>query len=125
MVSMKRKSRTKKRGDRSKKKSLEEDSYFISGISNGAIRRLSRRAGIKRMAFQVCAQIREVFTRFIDKLAMDSFNYCESARRKTILPIDVVYALKRQGRNLYGYVYDKKPKQKQPGVSQPSESGKE
>ena len=106
MVAMKRKSRTKKRGDKSKKKNVDEDSYLISGISNGAIRRLARRGGIKRISEGVYSEIRSIFTRFVDKLTSDSYNYCECAKRKTILPIDVIYALKRQGRNLYGYVYD-------------------
>ena len=106
MVAMKRKSRTKKRGDKSKKKNVDEDSYLVSGISNGAIRRLARRGGIKRISEGVYSEIRSIFIRFVDKLATDSYNYCECAKRKTILPIDVIYALKRQGRNLYGYVYD-------------------
>nr|AFA26293.1 histone H4B [Euplotes octocarinatus] len=106
MVAMKRKSRTKKRGDKSKGKALDDNSYKVSGISDGAIRRLARRGGIKRIAEGVYSEIRTIFTRFVDKLATDSYNYCECAKRKTILPIDVIYALKRQGRNLYGYVYD-------------------
>ena len=29
--------------------------------------------------------------------------YCEHAKRKTVTAMDVVYALKRQGRTLYGF----------------------
>ena len=108
MVAQKRKSRTKKRGTKSRKKDVDEDSYFVSGISDGSIRRLARRGGIKRIGRDVYSEVRIIYLRFVDRLASDSYSYCECAKRKTILPIDVVYALKRQGRNLYGYVYDEK-----------------
>ena len=100
------KSKTKKRGRPSKADQEDENSYYVSGISDGAIKRLARRGGIKRASGDIYAEIRSIYLAFIDKLAEDSFNYAECARRKTILPIDVIYALKRQGRNLYGYIHD-------------------
>uniref|UniRef100_A0A0D3G8R6 Histone H4 n=1 Tax=Oryza barthii TaxID=65489 RepID=A0A0D3G8R6_9ORYZ len=33
----------------------------------------------------------------------DAVTYTEHARRKTVTAMDVVYALKRQGRTLYGF----------------------
>ena len=33
----------------------------------------------------------------------DSVTYTEHAKRKTVTALDVVYALKRQGRTLYGF----------------------
>ena len=108
MVAMKRKSKTKKRGEKSKKKQADEDTYYVSGISDGSIKRLARRGGIKRISADVYSEIRKIYLRFLDKLVSDSYNYCECAKRKTIHPVDVVYALKRQGRNIYGYVYDDK-----------------
>ncbi|GMI30649.1 hypothetical protein TrCOL_g1372 [Triparma columacea] len=33
----------------------------------------------------------------------DSVTYTEHARRKTVTAMDVVYALKRQGKTLYGF----------------------
>ncbi|CAI2383149.1 unnamed protein product [Moneuplotes crassus] len=97
--------KSKKRGKQVKVEE-EKSEYYVSGISDGAIKRLARRGGIKRMGREVYSQAREVFLRFINRLVEDSWSYCECARRKTILPIDVVYALRRHGRNLYGYVYD-------------------
>ena len=35
----------------------------------------------------------------------DSVTYTEHAKRKTVTSLDVVYALKRSGRTLYGYVF--------------------
>ena len=77
-------------------------------ISNGGIKRLARRAGVKRISADSFATIRDAFDRFLDKLVSDSCNYTDCAQRKTLTPQDVIYALKRQGRNLYGYVFDKK-----------------
>nr|XP_021500552.1 histone H4-like [Meriones unguiculatus] len=51
----------------------------IQGITKPAIRRLARRGGVKRIS------------------------YTEHAKRKTVTAMDVVYALKRQGRTLYGF----------------------
>ena len=102
----KRKSKGKKRGSSSKAKKLNKNSYFVSGISNGAIKRLARKGGIIRASAEIYSEIRKIYGLFLDKLVMDSWSYCECARRKTIKPIDVIYALKRQGRNMYGYVHD-------------------
>jgi histone H4 len=33
----------------------------------------------------------------------DAVTYTEHAKRKTVTSLDVVYALKRQGRTLYGF----------------------
>ena len=105
-ASRSKKKRGGKKGGRSKRKTVDDTSYFGSGISNGAIRRLARKGGIKRISSDVYDKTREIYIRFLDKLTHDAYSYTECAKRKTILPIDVVYALKRQGRNIYGYVHD-------------------
>lgn len=78
-------------------------------ISNGSIKRVARRAGIFRISADSMGIVREAFDTFLDKLVTDAITYTECAQRKTIFPQDIVYALKKQGRNLYGYVFDKKP----------------
>ena len=40
---------------------------------------------------------------FIEKVVHDAVVYTEHAKRKTVTALDVVYALKRQGRTLYGF----------------------
>ena len=40
---------------------------------------------------------------FLEDVIRDAVTYCEHARRKTVTALDVVYALKRRGRTLYGY----------------------
>ena len=40
---------------------------------------------------------------FLEAVIRDSVTYTEHAKRKTVTAMDVVYALKRQGRTLYGF----------------------
>ena len=40
---------------------------------------------------------------FLETVIRDAVTYTAHARRKTVTAFDVVYALKRQGRTLYGF----------------------
>jgi histone H3/H4 len=40
---------------------------------------------------------------FLEGVIRDAVTYTEHAKRKTVTSLDVVYALKRQGRTLYGF----------------------
>ena len=40
---------------------------------------------------------------FLENIIKDAVAYTEHARRKTVTALDVVFALKRQGRTLYGF----------------------
>ncbi len=40
---------------------------------------------------------------FLENFIRDAVTYTAHARRKTVTAMDVVYALKRQGRTLYGF----------------------
>ena len=75
----------------------------IQGITAPALRRLARRGGVKRMNNLVYEDVRLVLKMFIQDVVRDAVLYTEHANRKTVTPNDVVYALKRQGRTLYGY----------------------
>lgn len=93
----------------------------IQGITKPAIRRLARRGGVKRISglvstffvvlqphkLTICDQIYEetrgVLKLFLEGVIRDSVTYTEHAKRKTVTALDVVYALKRQGRVLYGF----------------------
>ncbi|KAK9952761.1 hypothetical protein ABG768_018568 [Culter alburnus] len=65
----------------------------IQGITKPAIRRLARRGGETRGVLKV----------FLENVIRDAVTYTEHAKRKTVTAMDVVYALKRQGRTLYGF----------------------
>eukprot|EP00919_Chromeraceae_sp_WS-2016_P032960 GHVR01077924.1.p1 GENE.GHVR01077924.1~~GHVR01077924.1.p1 ORF type:complete len:104 (+),score=10.60 GHVR01077924.1:29-340(+) len=75
----------------------------IQGITKPAIRRLARRGGVKRIASGIYEEIRGILKQFLENVIRDSVTYCEHARRKTVTSLDVVYALKRQGRTIYGF----------------------
>ncbi|BEI83826.1 hypothetical protein CcaverHIS002_0404300 [Cutaneotrichosporon cavernicola] len=73
------------------------------GITKPAIRRLARRGGVKRISGLIYEETRGVLKIFLENVIRDSVTYTEHAKRKTVTSLDVVYALKRQGRTLYGF----------------------
>ena len=48
-------------------------------------------------------ETRGVLKSFLESVIRDAVTYTEHAKRKTVTSLDVVYALKRQGRTLYGF----------------------
>ena len=82
------------------RKTLRES---ILGITKPAIRRLARRGGVKRISSYIYEETRAVLRSFLENVVRDSVVYTEHAKRKTVTALDVVYALKRQGRTLYGF----------------------
>jgi len=72
-------------------------------LTKGSMRRLARRGGVKRIADNSYNPVREFCDSMLVKVTRDSIVYAESARRKTITAMDVVYALKKNGKTLYGY----------------------
>ncbi|KAL4007780.1 hypothetical protein ACER0C_001632 [Sarotherodon galilaeus] len=65
----------------------------IQGITKPAIRRLARRGGVKRISGLIYEETRGVLKVFLENVIRDA----------TVTAMDVVYALKRQGRTLYGF----------------------
>lgn len=76
---------------------------FVLGITKPAIRRLARRGGVKRISGLIYEEVRGVLKIFLENVIRDAVTYTEHAKRKTVTAMDVVYALKRQGRTLYGF----------------------
>merc|ERR1712000_761254 len=75
----------------------------IQGITKPAIRRLARRGGVKRISAMIYEETRGVLKTFLEGVIRDAVTYTEHAKRKTVTSLDVVYALKRQGRALWAY----------------------
>ncbi|QWW24321.1 hypothetical protein CA7LBN_003155 [Candidozyma auris] len=76
------------------------------GLGKGGakpIRRLARRGGVKRISALIYEEVRGVLKSFLENVIRDAVTYTEHAKRKTVTSLDVVYALKRQGRTLYGF----------------------
>ena len=59
--------------------------------------------GVKRISGLMYEETRTVLKTFLENVVKDSVTYTEHARRKTVTALDVVYALKRQGKTLYGF----------------------
>ena len=75
----------------------------ILGITNPAIRRLARRGGVKRLSALIYNETRIVIRTFLKNVIQDAVVYADHSKRKTVTAMDVVYALKRQGRSIYGF----------------------
>ena len=75
----------------------------IQGITNRDIRRLAHRGGMERISGLIYEETRSALWVFLENVIRDAVTYTEHARRKTVTAMDVVYALKRQGRTLYGF----------------------
>ena len=74
-----------------------------SSVSQGSIRRLARRGGVKRIAGPVYGEIRSCIRSFTDGVVRDATAYTEHAKRRTVSVQDIVAALRKRGRAIYGF----------------------
>ena len=75
----------------------------LHSIPKAAICRLARRGGVKRMSGLIYDECRGVLKVFLQEVLKDTLQYTECSGRRTVTPVDVIYALKRHGRNVYGF----------------------
>mmetsp|Transcript_23787 Transcript_23787/g.54209 ORF Transcript_23787/g.54209 Transcript_23787/m.54209 type:complete len:104 (-) Transcript_23787:145-456(-) len=75
----------------------------IHSITKPAIRRLARRGGVKRISGLIYEETRGILKVYLEDLIRDTVTYTEHARRLTVTAMDVMHALKRQGKTLYGF----------------------
>ncbi|XP_063724267.1 histone H4-like [Symsagittifera roscoffensis] len=73
----------------------------IQGITKPAIRRLARRGGVKRISGLIYEETRGVLKNYLESVIRDAVTYTEHAKRKTVVAMDIVYALKRQGKTFF------------------------
>lgn len=88
-----------KGGSKRHKKTFRDQ---IKGITKPALRRLARRAGVKRISGGVYDDARNLVRVFVESVVYYALLYRETAGRKTISLRDVVSALKRRGNTLVG-----------------------
>jgi histone H4 len=86
-----------------KRNTRKNNRPVLEGVTKPAIRRLARRGGVKRISFYIYEYSRDVLRAFLAGVVRDAITYTEHAGRKTVTSMDVVYALKRQGKTLYGF----------------------
>ena len=80
----------------------------IQCITKGDVRRLARRGGVKRISGLIYEETRGMLKNFLFDILRDAVTIHDSrgpatVGMKTVTATDVIYALKRQGRTLYGF----------------------
>ena len=75
----------------------------IHGIAKAAFCRMARRGGVERMSGNIFEESHGVLKIFLEHVIKDAIIYTTYCNRKTMMAMDVVYALKHHGRTLYGF----------------------
>ncbi|KAJ7624855.1 histone-fold-containing protein [Roridomyces roridus] len=75
----------------------------IESIPRPTLRRLMRRGGVKRAHGLMYEETRGVLSIFLRELLRDTVVYTQHACRTTASAADVVRAVRRSGRQLYGF----------------------
>lgn len=77
----------------------------IHGITKPAIRRLARRGGVKRISATIYEEARTALKERLEAVLRLCVTYVEYRGAQTVTVDDVVHALKRFGRPIYGFEY--------------------
>lgn len=80
----------------------KKPTYQNVSITNGSIKRLARRGGVKRLSNGVYEETRKILKIFMEKILRDAYYYMEYSKRKTIMVSDIFFSLKKNQRTLYG-----------------------
>ena len=71
-------------------------------LSNGDIRRLCRKGGVKRIKGDVYDEARDYISTFLKTIITDTLYYMQYAKRKTVTTNDVIFSIKRHGKSFIG-----------------------
>ncbi|TVY20732.1 Histone H4 type VIII [Lachnellula arida] len=66
-------------------------------------RRMARRGGVKRISGMIYQETRDVMKIYLTAILKDCVLITEHCKRKTVTVTDVIWALKRQNRPIYGF----------------------
>lgn len=72
----------------------------IQGITKGAIKRLARRGGVKRMEASIHGEAQQVLKKVLTDWIRDAVMYMEHAHRKTIILRDIAHSLKHNNQTM-------------------------
>ena len=75
----------------------------IHGISRPAFCRLARKGGVECMSGLIYKECRGVLQTFLKLVIRDIIIFTQYCERKMVTPIDVIFALKQHGCNVYGF----------------------
>lgn len=84
-------------------KRVANSSIKFAGIRRGSLKKIARRSGVKRMsslAFNVAMEQARAFT---DEVLTNAMLFADNRRQITVRASDIVYALRRMNRSLYGF----------------------
>uniref|UniRef100_A0AC35GMR5 Histone H4 n=1 Tax=Panagrolaimus sp. PS1159 TaxID=55785 RepID=A0AC35GMR5_9BILA len=72
-----------------------------AGMNLPSIKRLARRAGVKRISAAIDKESRAALKDFVASVMKDAIILTAYAKRNTVTVMDVIYALKKRGTPLY------------------------
>jgi len=75
----------------------------IQGIAKPEARRVARRGGVKRISGLIYEEARGAIKDYLENVILGAVIHTIYAKRNTVTTLDVVHALKRSGRALYGF----------------------
>ena len=64
---------------------------------------MAHHGGIMCISGNIYEEVRRILKAFLEEVIKDVVIFCQYNERKTVTTIDVIYALKRHGRHLYGF----------------------
>jgi len=82
------------------KKILREN---IQGITKSDIRRMARRGGVKRISATVYEETRHQLKLHLEQILRVTVAITDYQKRQTVTVTDVIFALRRIGRPIYGF----------------------
>ncbi|KAK1721025.1 histone H4 [Colletotrichum lupini] len=94
-----------KRGTASKVHQGGKGKTVLQNAGTGAKRhrRLARRGGVKRISAMIYDDAREALKTYLESVLRDCVTYAEHRKAKTITIHDVLHALARKGKPIYGF----------------------
>ena len=75
----------------------------IHDISRAAICWMAHCGGVMRISGNIYEEVRGILKAFLEEVVKDVIIYCQYSECKMVTMMDVIYALKRHGRHLYGF----------------------
>ncbi len=75
----------------------------LEGISKAVLKRLARRGGVTRISSGCYAEARLSLKAFLSETLRCAVLFADHDRRTTLTARDIIYSLKRQGRQVYGF----------------------
>ena len=75
----------------------------IHNILKAAICQMAHRGGIMRISGNIYEEVWAILKASLEEVVKDIIIYCQYSEQKTVTTMDIIYALKRHGRHLYGF----------------------